>query len=95
MSDAPTREAICLSPEQLRAMLEDAGEAGAKRTLARLGLDDAKAVDDLREVRDLLSAWRSARLVSWETIVRAAKVGLLAALAAGLALNWFGSPPRQ
>ena len=61
---------ICLSPEQLRSLLEDAGEQGAKRTLARLGLEDEKAVQDLREVRDLLSAWRSARRVALETIVR-------------------------
>jgi hypothetical protein len=82
---------ICLSPDQLRALLEDAGEAGAKRTLARLGLDDEKAVHDMREVRDLLSAWRSARRVAWETVVRAGTIGLLAALAAGLALNWLGT----
>lgn len=92
--------AICLSPDQLRELLEDAGEAGAKRTLARLGLDDTAAVSDLREVRDLLSAWRTARRVAWETVVRSATVGLLAVLAAGLALHLFGGgqgsgPPRQ
>lgn len=89
--------AICLAPEELRALLEDAAKRGADRTLARLGLDDQKAVDDLREVRDLLSAWRSARRVAWETIIRAGTVGFLAILAAGLAMHWFGgtTPPRQ
>jgi hypothetical protein len=86
--------AICLSPDQLRALLEDAGEQGAKRTLARLGLEDEKAVQDLREVRDLLSAWRSARRVAWETIVRAGTVGMLAILAAGFAMHWFGQPKQ-
>lgn len=88
---------ICLSPEQLRLLLEDAGEQGAKRTLARLGLEDEKAVQDLREVRDLLSAWRSARRVALETIVRTLTIGLLAMLAAGFALHWFGDgkPPRH
>lgn len=90
-------EAICLSPEQLRKLLEDAGEQGAKRTLARLGLDDEKAVADLREVRDLLSAWRSARRVALETIVRTLTIGFLAVLAAGVTWHWFGDgkPPRH
>lgn len=98
----PSREhaegAICLSPEQLRHILEDAAEMGAKRTLARLGLDDASAVQDVREMRDVLSAWRSARRVAWETIVRAATWCLLALIAAGAALHLWGGagsgPPR-
>lgn len=90
--------AICLSPEQLRMLLEDAGEAGAKRTLARLGLDDERAVQDVREMRDVLSAWRSARRVAWETIVRIGTTALLMLLAAGAAFYVLGSgsgPPRQ
>lgn len=81
--------AICLRPVELQQLLEDAAEQGAKRTLARLGIDDEKAVEDLREVRDLLSAWRSARRVAWETMVRVGTVALLAALAAGMAMHWF------
>lgn len=80
--------AICLRPAELQQLLEDAAEQGAKRTLARLGIDDEKAVQDLREVRDLLSALRVARRVAWETIVRAVTVALLAALVAGAALHW-------
>lgn len=82
--------AICLRPYELQELLTNAAEQGAKRTLARLGIDDEKAVADLREVRDLLSAWRSARRVAWETLIRAATVALLAALAAGVALSWIG-----
>jgi hypothetical protein len=94
--DQPTTGAICLAPDELRALLEDAAKRGADRTLARLGLEDQTAVEDLREVRDLLSAWRSARRVAWETMVRAATVGFLAILAAGFAMHWFGNtPPRQ
>lgn len=79
---------VCLRPIELQAMLADAAEQGAKRTLARLGIDDEKAMQDLQEVRDLLSAWRTARRVAWETAVRTGTVALLAALALGLALNW-------
>ena len=65
---------ICLSPDQLRSLLEDAGEQGARRTLARLGLEDEKAVQDLREVRDILSAWRSARRIASPASVAASVV---------------------
>lgn len=89
--------AICLRPAELQELLQDAAEEGAKRTLARLGLDDDKAVQDMREVRDVLSAWRSARRVAWETVVRAVTVALLGAMVAGLALHLWevrGAPPR-
>lgn len=96
--EPPAAGTICLAPAELRTLLEDAAKRGADRTLARLGLDDQKAVDDLREVRDLLSAWRSARRVAWETVVRGATIGVLALLAAGVALHLVGNqgsgPPR-
>ncbi|MGX9965548.1 DUF6127 family protein [Roseomonas sp. F4] len=87
---------IHLTAPELRDLLDHAAEAGAKRALARLGLADEASVKDLAEVRDLLSAWRTARRVAWETVVRAATIAILAALAAGFALNWIGgsAPPR-
>ena len=42
----------------LRAMVEEASELGAKRVLARMGLDDPAAHSDLSELRELLQAWR-------------------------------------
>ena len=45
----------------LRAIAEEAGELGATRALARLGLDDAGAAKDMGELRELLGAWRDAR----------------------------------
>lgn len=77
---------ITLSPAELSDMLEKAAEAGAKRTLAHLGLADERGVQDLREVRDLLAAWRVAKKVSFETVVRGGTVLLLGLLAAGATL---------
>ena len=45
----------------LRAIAEEAGELGARRALARLGLEDAGAAKDMAELRELLGAWRDAK----------------------------------
>jgi hypothetical protein len=45
----------------LRAIAEEAGELGAQRALARLGLEDLGAAKDMAELRELLGAWRDAK----------------------------------
>ena len=45
----------------LRAIVEEAGELGATRALARLGLSDEAAHGDLAELREMLRAWRDAK----------------------------------
>ncbi|KQN39416.1 hypothetical protein ASG37_07535 [Sphingomonas sp. Leaf407] len=45
----------------LRGLAEAAGELGATRAMARIGLSDAGAAGDVKELRDLLAAWRDAR----------------------------------
>lgn len=45
----------------VRALVEEASEAGAVRALGRLGLDDARARRDMDELRELLQAWRDAK----------------------------------
>lgn len=45
----------------LRAIAEEAGELGASRALTRCGLSDEAAHGDLKELRELLSAWRDAK----------------------------------
>lgn len=69
----------------LRAIAEEAGELGASRALARLGLSDAAAAGDMAELRTLLGAWRDAKrsagraAVGW--VLRVAGALLLAGLA--------------
>lgn len=53
----------------LRAIVEEASEIGARRTLDRLGLGDASAQDDLDELRELLGAWRAAKASAWKAAV--------------------------
>jgi hypothetical protein len=45
----------------LRALAEEASEAGAERALERLGLSDPAARGDLGELRQLIGAWRDAK----------------------------------
>lgn len=81
----------CLDVVTLRAMVEESSQAGARRALGVLGLDDEKARRDMDELRQLLSAWRDAKttarnaVVSW--LVRIALALLLLGLAVRLRLT--------
>jgi hypothetical protein len=71
----------------IRALVEEASELGAGRALERLGLSDTGAADDVKELRELLQAWRdakkSARAAAVGWIVR----GVLALLLIGMAVR--------
>jgi hypothetical protein len=71
----------------LRAVVEEASELGARRALARLGLADAAARDDIGDLRQLLGAWRDAKKSVWAAVVDWAVRGLLALLVVGLAMK--------
>ena len=69
----------------LRALVEEASEVGAGRALARVGLTDPKAGEDVGELRELLAAWREAKksaraaVVGW--LVKIVLLGLVTGLA--------------
>lgn len=69
----------------LRAIVEEASQLGAQRMLARIGLDDATAPDDLQALRELLRAWRDAKASAWRAAVEWCVRGLLALLLIGIA----------
>lgn len=54
----------------LRALVEEASEAGACRALTSLGLDDEKARRDMDELRELLVTWRDVKRSAWQTAAR-------------------------
>jgi hypothetical protein len=71
----------------LRALVEEASEVGAARALARLGLSDDKAHQDLDELRELLGAWRAAKASAWKAAVEwTVRLGL-ALLLIGIAVR--------
>ena len=75
----------------LRALVEEASQAGATRALGALGLDDPRARRDMDELRELLSAWRDAKrsarqaVVAW--VMRLVLAGLLIGMAVKLKLT--------
>jgi len=71
----------------LRALAEESSQAGARRALASLGLDDERARRDMDELRELLSAWRDAKRSARQAVVSWAVRLCLAALLAGMALK--------
>jgi hypothetical protein len=71
----------------LRAIVEEASEVGAARALARLGLGDDQAHEDLDELRELLGAWRAAKASAWKAAVDWAVRLVFALLLIGIAVR--------
>jgi len=78
---------LLLRKEDFDDLLERAAERGAERVLAHLGLENGHAARDIRELRDLLEAWRDARRTAWQTTVKVITTGILAALLVGAAIK--------
>ena len=80
-------EGKCLDLVTLRAMVEESSQAGARRALGALGLDDERARRDMDELRQLLSAWRDAKKTAWRAVVSwLVRIGL-AMLLVGIAVR--------
>ena len=71
----------------LRALVEEASQAGATRALGALGLDDPRARRDMDELRELLSAWRDAKRSARQAVVSWLVRVCLALLLIGLAVR--------
>ena len=79
---------LLLRKEDFEDLLDRAAERGAERVLAHLGLENGHAARDIRELRDLLDAWRDARRTAWQTVVKIATTGFLAVLLVGAAIKF-------
>ena len=79
---------LLLRREDFDDLLDRAAERGAERCLAHLGLENGHAAKDIRELRDLLEAWRDARRTAWQTTIKVITTGILAALVLGAAIKF-------
>ncbi len=71
----------------LRAIVEETSEMAADKVLARLGLGDADAHEDLVELRELLGAWRDAKTSAWKALIEWVIRAALALLLVGIAVR--------
>ena len=78
---------VLMRREDFDELLDGAAERGAERVLAHLGLENGHAARDIRELRDLLEAWRDARRTAWQTTVKVVTTGLLAVILVGAAIK--------
>ena len=79
---------VLLRREDFEDLLDRAAERGAERCLAHLGLENRSAAKDIRDLRDLLEAWRDARRTAWQTVIRVATTGVLALLLVGAVIKF-------
>lgn len=78
---------LSMRQEDLDELLTQAAHRGAERCLAHLGLENGHAARDIRELRDLLEAWRDARRTAWRTAIKVTTTGILAVLLVGTAIK--------
>ena len=78
---------------ELEAMIQRAAEAGAKKALRDVGLQDDDAVHDMREIRDLLDSWRSAKRTAANTMIKTFTYIFLGALLAGSYFSFLDPKP--
>lgn len=86
----PEQQPPALVENMLLLRREDFDELldrAAQRCLAHLGLENGSAARDIRELRDLLDAWRDARRTAWQTTIKVVTTGILAAMLVGAAIK--------
>ncbi|MFN8996404.1 MAG: DUF6127 family protein [Pseudomonadota bacterium] len=83
-------ERRAMSPEVIEQMIARAAQQGAKAALESIGLNDENAGQDMKELRNLLDAWRSTKKTVWSQIVKAMTMAVLGAIAAGAFLQFKG-----
>jgi len=83
-------ERRAMSPEVIEKMIARAAKQGAREALESIGLHDENAGDDMKELRNLLDAWRSTKKTVWSQVVKATTMAVLGAIAAGAFLQFKG-----
>lgn len=79
---------ISMPDDEFETLLAQAAERGARAALAIVGLENGHAARDVRELRDLLDAWRAARRTVWHTVLKMVTTGLVVALITGAAIKF-------
>jgi hypothetical protein len=79
---------IEISRRDLEDIIEGAARRGANQALSALGITDKDGIEDVKELRSLLTTWKNMRKTAVTTVVQFLTVGFLGILSAGLAVKF-------
>ncbi len=83
-SKARQGDLVALPRPEFESLLEQAACRGARKALQEVGLNDENAAADVRDLRDLLSAMRTAKQEAFRAFIRWLTLGFLVLLLAGV-----------
>ena len=81
-------EVVSLTREELKSLMRDAAREGARTALTEVGLSDGDAGTDIRELRNLIDSWRSAKKDIGSTILKVSSSAILIFIAAAVAMKF-------
>lgn len=76
-----------MTEAEIAAIAERAAKQAVDETLRRLNLNDDESGQDVHDLRELLSSWRSAKRTMWTTVVRSITLFALGMLALGVVMQ--------
>ena len=76
-----------MTEAEIAAIAERAAKQAVDETLRRLNLSDDESGQDVHDLRELLSSWRSAKRTMWTTVVRSMTLFALSMLALGVVMQ--------
>ena len=79
---------MSVTPEELEDMLDRAAKKGAAEALRSLGLQDESAATDIRDMRNLIDAWRMTKKSIWATTVKLGTVAVLTFIATAVWMSF-------
>ena len=77
-----------MTESEIKILVEQAAELGARRALRNIGLSDEDALVDVSELRGLLDSWRTAKRTVGKTIIQGITTLILGGLIAGSYFNF-------
>jgi 2-iminoacetate synthase ThiH len=78
---------VVLTREELDVLVREAAREGARQALAEVGLHDDTAPHDIRELRNLIDSWRSAKKTIGSTILKTLTTAALLFIAGAVAMK--------
>ena len=77
-----------MTDEEIKAIARQAAQEAVDQTLRRLNLSDEDSGQDLHDLRELLSSWRSAKRTMWTTLIRSVTLFVLGMIALGVVMQF-------